>query len=117
MERRTRRAAGSHRDRSPNGPPHWAGRWMSRTSPAIEPCCESTYLCRRNMAPIRVFLVDDHPVVREGLRMLLGTSDDLKVIGGASSAEEALAALALTPADVVVLDLDLGGNDGLEMLP
>jgi two-component system, NarL family, nitrate/nitrite response regulator NarL len=69
------------------------------------------------MAPIRVFLVDDHPVVREGLRMLLGTSDDLKVIGGASSIEEALAALALAPADVVVLDLDLGGNDGLEMLP
>ena len=69
------------------------------------------------MAPIRVFLVDDHPVVREGLRMLLATSDDLKVVGGASSVQEALAALALSPADVVVLDLDLGGRDGLELLP
>jgi DNA-binding NarL/FixJ family response regulator len=69
------------------------------------------------MAPIRVFLVDDHPVVREGLRMLLATADDLKVVGGASSVQEALAALALSPADVVVLDLDLGGRDGLELLP
>ena len=69
------------------------------------------------MAPIRVFLVDDHPVVREGLKMLLGTSDDLKVVGGASTVQEALSALALAPADVVVLDLDLAGKDGLELLP
>ena len=69
------------------------------------------------MAPIRVFLVDDHPVVREGLRMLLATADDLKVVGGASSVQEAFAALSSAPADVVVLDLDLGGRDGLELLP
>jgi two-component system, NarL family, nitrate/nitrite response regulator NarL len=69
------------------------------------------------MTPIRVFLVDDHPVVREGLKMLLATSDDLKVVGGAASVPEAVAALALAPADVVVLDLDLGGKDGLELLP
>jgi DNA-binding NarL/FixJ family response regulator len=69
------------------------------------------------MTALRVFLVDDHPVVREGLRMLLSTSNDLQVVGGASSVQEALSALALAPVDVVLLDLDLGGEDGLELLP
>ena len=69
------------------------------------------------MTSVRVFLVDDHPVVREGLKMLLSMSTDLQVVGGASSVQEALSALALAPADVVLLDLDLGGQDGLELIP
>ncbi|TWP50021.1 response regulator transcription factor [Lentzea tibetensis] len=61
---------------------------------------------------IRILLVDDHPVVRQGLRGML-VADDLEVVGEASSGEEAVAqAAALTP-DVVLMDLRMPGMDGV----
>jgi DNA-binding NarL/FixJ family response regulator len=62
----------------------------------------------------RVFLVDDHEVVREGLCALLGREDDLEVVGSASTAAEALDALAAHDVDVVVMDQQLPGMSGLE---
>jgi DNA-binding NarL/FixJ family response regulator len=61
---------------------------------------------------IRVMLVDDHPVVREGLRGMLDAEPDLTVIGEAGSGEEAVAlALAERP-DVILMDLRMPGLDG-----
>lgn len=63
---------------------------------------------------LRVFLVDDHPVVRRGMRSYLESFDDLCVAGEAASAEEALRALQGEGVDVVVMDLLLpGGLDGI----
>lgn len=63
----------------------------------------------------RVVLVDDHRVVRQGLRNLLESYPDLQVVGSASSGEEALANLAEWSPNVAVVDLLMpGGIDGLE---
>ncbi|TFD70608.1 response regulator transcription factor [Cryobacterium sp. Hb1] len=66
---------------------------------------------------ISVLLVDDHLVVRTGLRALLGTQLDLDVIAEAASGEEALAAAERCSPDVVMMDLALGaGMDGIEAI-
>ncbi len=64
--------------------------------------------------PIRLFIVDDHAIVRAGVRMLLNAQDSLEVVGEAESAEEALAVLPEIGADVVLLDLSLPGMNGIE---
>lgn len=69
------------------------------------------------MSAVDLFLIEDHPVVREGLRMLLEAAGDLRVAGVAASASGALDALRAAPPAVVLLDLDLGAEDGLEWLP
>jgi NarL family two-component system response regulator LiaR len=67
------------------------------------------------MQKTRVMLVDDHRVVRQGLRNLLESYPDLEVVCSASSGEEALVQLAGTTPDVAVVDLLMpGGIDGLE---
>ncbi len=65
--------------------------------------------------PCRVFLVDDHPVVREAMTELVNLYDDCEVVGEAASGQAALDALARTEADIVVADLSLPGMDGLEL--
>jgi DNA-binding NarL/FixJ family response regulator len=62
---------------------------------------------------IRVLLVDDHPVVRVGLRGMLDTADDLVVVGEAVSGQEALALVAGLRPDVVLMDLRMPGLDGV----
>lgn len=62
---------------------------------------------------IRVLLVDDHEIVRQGLRLLLETSDDIDVIGEASDGAEALRAVADTQPDVVLMDIRMPELDGL----
>ena len=64
--------------------------------------------------PIRLFIVDDHAIVRAGVRMLLNAQGSLDVVGEAESAEEALQALPEVGADVVLLDLSLPGMNGIE---
>jgi NarL family two-component system response regulator LiaR len=67
------------------------------------------------MIPIRVFLIDDHHVVRRGLRAFLESFADVEVAGEASSGEEALPAMERWLPDVVVMDLLMpGGMDGIE---
>ena len=65
---------------------------------------------------INVFIVDDHFVVREGLKRVLGESDDIRVVGEASSAEEALRMLPRCPCEVVVTDLAMPGRGGLALV-
>jgi len=66
--------------------------------------------------PIRVIVVDDHPVVRDGTAALLGAQAGLSVVATASSLPEARSVLVGTPADVVLLDIRLGAESGLNLL-
>ncbi len=66
---------------------------------------------------IRVLVVDDHPVVREGLVAVLEDESDFQVVGAVGSGAEAVAAAARERADVVLLDLELDGEDGVQALP
>ncbi len=63
---------------------------------------------------LRILLADDHPVVRAGLRALIGTIDDLDVVGEASDGEEALRETLLLRPDVVLMDVRMEGVDGVE---
>lgn len=62
---------------------------------------------------IRLFLVDDHPVVRSGIRALVALAPDLAVVGEAGHGQELLDQLPTTPTDVVVLDIYMPALDGL----
>jgi len=70
----------------------------------------------RAQASIRVLLVDDHQVVREGLRAFLEVQPDLDVVGEAADGTAALELIATIAPDVVLLDLKMPGTDGLTVL-
>src|SRR5882757_6278741 len=65
---------------------------------------------------IRVFVVDDHPVVRSGLQTMLESTGDFILSGMAASSEEAISTFSQTETDVALLDLRMPGMDGLELL-
>jgi len=67
--------------------------------------------------PIRILIVDDHPIVRDGLGLLLGTDPNIRLAGSVDGAERALAFIHNTPVDVVLLDLRMPGLSGAEALP
>lgn len=67
------------------------------------------------MEQIRVLIVDDHQIVRQGLRAILEQEPDLKVVGEAASAEAALEIVTRTPPDVALVDIRLGGMGGIEL--
>jgi DNA-binding NarL/FixJ family response regulator len=64
---------------------------------------------------VRVFLLDDHEVVRRGVRELLESEADLEIVGEAGTAEEALRRISATHPDVAVLDVRLPDGDGVEV--
>ena len=66
--------------------------------------------------PISVLIVDDHPVVRQGLRVLLEVQDGIEVAGEADDGDTALALAAARAPDVILLDLKLPGRDGIAVL-
>lgn len=65
---------------------------------------------------LKVFLLDDHTVLRTGLRMLLETQPDLEVVGEAGDAATGIEGIRLAQPELVILDLSLPGMSGLEVL-
>ncbi|WP_454117516.1 response regulator [Microbacterium lacticum] len=65
-------------------------------------------------APIRVLLVDDHAVMRAGFRMILGAEPDIEVVGEAATGLEAVASASTLRPDVICMDVQMPGIDGLE---
>ena len=70
----------------------------------------------RSSTPIRILIVDDHPVVQAGLTSMLNTNDGIEVVGSASSGLEALRMLAERNPDILLLDLRMPGMNGIDTL-
>lgn len=66
------------------------------------------------MGKIRVMLVDDHPVVRQGLFIMLGLQSDIEVVGEASDGEEAVLLARQIVPDVILMDINMPNMNGLE---
>ncbi len=64
----------------------------------------------------RIFIVDDHPVVREGLALMMNREPDLTVCGEAEEASAALQAVSSLKPDLLIVDISLNGPDGLDLL-
>jgi len=62
-------------------------------------------------------MIDDHAVLRAGLRMIIESRMGMVVVGEAENRRESLAAIAQEPPDIILLDLDLGDENGLDLLP
>ncbi len=69
-----------------------------------------------NMKPISVLLVDDHLVVRAGLRMIIQSQQGMAIAGEAGNREEALTIANSAQPDIILLDLDLGEDNGMEII-
>jgi DNA-binding NarL/FixJ family response regulator len=63
-----------------------------------------------------VFLVDDHPIVRQGLVQLINATDDLQVSGEASSAREAIDKIRIAQPDIMIVDISLEDRNGVELI-
>jgi DNA-binding NarL/FixJ family response regulator len=70
-----------------------------------------------NEKPIRVVIIDDHKIIREGLRDLIESRGRMTVVGEAGGCADGLAVALKTKPDVVLLDLDLGTDSGLSLIP
>jgi len=67
------------------------------------------------MDTIRILLVDDHQVVREGLRHMLELESDIEVVGEAADAKEALEQVEILSPEVILMDIKMPGMDGVEL--
>lgn len=68
------------------------------------------------MEKIRIFLVDDHVILLDGVRSLLNATDEYEVVASASNAEDALKYLQVNPVDILISDYSLPGMDGLGLV-
>lgn len=66
------------------------------------------------MEPIRVLIADDHPVFRDGLRILLNSLPETEIVGEASTGDEVIAQAATLQPDVILMDLHMPGQNGIE---
>lgn len=73
-------------------------------------------MVNETLDPIRVLLVDDHRLVREGIRMVLGNGDRIDVVGEAENIDNAVTLIAKTQPDMILLDLEVDKQSSLERL-
>ena len=78
---------------------------------AVEP--GARYSALLMLAPTRCLAVDDHPTVREGLGLMFGDTDDLRLVGQVHSGEEVVEAINRLRPEVVIMDVRLPGIDGI----
>ena len=71
------------------------------------------HLTMANIKPIKVMIVDDHPIVRDGLRKMLPVFDDLELIGEAENGQAALAGCRRMVPDVILMDILMAGMNGI----
>ena len=64
----------------------------------------------------RVLVVDDHPIVRQGLALLINREPDLTVCGEAEDAQTAMQSITTAKPDILMVDISLNGPDGLDLL-
>jgi DNA-binding NarL/FixJ family response regulator len=69
-----------------------------------------------NLGKKTVLVVDDHPLMRQGLALLINQQEDMEVCGEAEEAQAAMQAIARRRPDILILDISLNGPDGLELL-
>lgn len=70
----------------------------------------------KSRSPVKILIVDDHPLVREGLMMRIGLHSDLQVCGEAESEEEALGLVKEVSPDLVLVDISLKSGHGIELI-
>ena len=70
---------------------------------------------KKNETKTQILLVDDHPIVRDGLTTIINHQRDLNVCGGADDAHQALKAISELKPDIVVVDISLKNSDGIEL--
>lgn len=68
------------------------------------------------MTKIRLVLADDHPLIREGFKSLLGSNDNFTIVGEASDGNELLALVPIVTPDVILVDITMPGINGLEAI-
>ncbi|MFN2447142.1 MAG: response regulator [Vicinamibacterales bacterium] len=68
-------------------------------------------------APLRILIIDDHVMMRAGLQMLIEQEPELRIVGEASDLSAAVSVATDTQPDVILLDLDVAGHNGLGILP
>lgn len=71
----------------------------------------------KSHSPIGILLVDDHVVVRSGMRLLIENRSEMVVVGEASNSEEALTIAAREQPEIILLDLNLGSESGMDLIP
>jgi DNA-binding NarL/FixJ family response regulator len=70
----------------------------------------------KNRTRSRVFIVDDHPIVRQGLKLLIDQESDLAVCGEAENARSVLPAIRDLKPDIAIIDISLGHDSGIELM-
>ncbi|WP_295884897.1 PAS domain S-box protein [uncultured Thiohalocapsa sp.] len=92
-----------------------AAKVAAAAPPAGTAAAEATALSNSGRpAPCRVLIVDDHPIMRDGLTRLLELESDIEVVGKACDGPQAIAAAESLAPDVVLMDVNLGEMDGME---
>src|SRR5688500_4320177 len=71
----------------------------------------------QQLPPIRILIIDDHAVLRIGLRAIIEGHERMRVVGEASDHASALAVATDQQPDIILLDLDLGNENGFDLLP
>jgi DNA-binding NarL/FixJ family response regulator len=89
---------------------------MSKPSTVVATAPSVGVVAESSGAKSRIVLVDDHPVVREGLQLRLEAEPDLEIVGLAADTHEAMARIRQLKPDLVITDLSLGGKPGLELV-
>src|SRR4051812_27617816 len=92
-------------------------RALSNPFPQTRTCCMSVATkSSEAKTKARILLVDDHPIVRQGLGQLINEEADLSVVSEAEDFQQALAALSDTPIDIAIVDISLKERSGIELI-